>query len=47
MKSETEYELEQTYIKEKELLKGRNADLLALTELYNKERQEINDKYVK
>ena len=39
------YELEQTYIKEKELLKGRNADLLALTELYNKERQEINDKY--
>lgn len=39
------YELEQTYNEEKELLKGRNADLLALTELYNKERLEIINKY--
>lgn len=39
------YELEQTYIKEQELLKGRNNDLLALTELYNKQKKEINDKY--
>lgn len=39
------YELEQTYNKDKELLRGRNNDLLALTELYNKQRQEIIDKY--
>ena len=39
------YELEQTYNKEKELLKGRNDDLLALDEFYNKKRKEINDKY--
>lgn len=39
------YELEQTYNKEKELLRGRNNDLLALAELYNKQRQEIIDKY--
>ena len=39
------YELEQTYNEERALLKGRNDDLLALEEVYNKQRQEIIDKY--
>ena len=39
------YELEQTYNEERALLKGRNDDLIALEEVYNKQRQEIIDKY--